>query len=59
MAKQDSDQLADLDRAPDPDSPQFLSEQDTAEKVSPGNSADAPATDAGLIPTDPTLSDGE
>ena len=59
MATQDSDQSADVDSAPDPDSPQFLSEQNTAEKVSPGNSADAPATDAGLIPTHPTLSDGE
>lgn len=59
MAKQDNDQSADVGSAPDPDSPQFLSEQNTAEKVSPANSADAPATDAGLIPTDPTLSDGE
>jgi hypothetical protein len=56
---QDSDRPADVDNAPDPDSPQFLSEQNTAEKVSPSTSADAPATDAALIPTDPTLSGGE
>ena len=42
--------------APDPDSPEFLENQDTVEKVSPDTTADAPATDAELIPTDPTPS---
>lgn len=43
----------DVDSAPDPDSPEFLAEQNTVEKVSPGTTADAPATDASLISTDP------
>jgi hypothetical protein len=42
--------------APDPDSQEFLEEQNTVEKVSPDTTADAPATDAELISTDPTLS---
>ena len=42
--------------APDPDSQEFLSEQNTVEKVSPDTTADAPATDAELISTDPTPS---
>ena len=33
--------------------------RNTVEKVSPGTTADAPATDAGLISTDPTPSSGE
>ncbi|GAA4689077.1 hypothetical protein GCM10023215_26560 [Pseudonocardia yuanmonensis] len=43
--------------APDPDSDEFLEEQNTVEKVSPDTSADAPATDADLIPTDPPTAD--
>ena len=43
--------------APDPDSDEFLEGQNTVEKVSPDTSADAPATDAELIPTDPPASD--
>jgi len=39
--------------APDPDSDEFLSEQNTVERVSPGTTADAPATDADLVDTDP------
>ena len=42
--------------APDPDSREFLETQNTVEKVSPGTTADAPAPDAELIPTDPTPS---
>jgi hypothetical protein len=42
--------------APDPDSQEFLEEQNTVEKVSPDTTADAPATDAELISTDPTPS---
>lgn len=48
----------DVDGAPDPDSPEFLAEQNTVEHVSPGTTADAPATDASLISTDPTPSTG-
>ncbi len=43
----------DVDGAPDPDRPEFLAEQNTVEKVSPNTTADAPATDATLISTDP------
>jgi len=39
--------------APDPDSDEFLTDQNTVERVSPGTTADAPATDAELIDTDP------
>ena len=49
-------QHADVDAAPDPDSDEFLAEMDPVEKVSPDTTADAPATDATLIPTDPTPS---
>ena len=45
-----------IDDAPDPDSQEFLDKQNTVEKVSPGTTADAPATDSDLIPTDPTPS---
>lgn len=45
--------------APDPDSPEFLQEQNTVEKVSPDTTADAPATQAELISTDPAPSTGE
>lgn len=46
-------QPPDVDSAPDPDSPEFLAEHNPVEKVSPGTTADAPATDATLISTDP------
>lgn len=41
------------DSAPAPDSDEFLAEQNTAERVSPGTTADAPATDPDLVDTDP------
>jgi hypothetical protein len=47
-----------VDEAPDPDSREFLENQNAVEKVSPDTTADAPATDAGLISTDPTSSGG-
>ena len=40
--------------APDPDSEEFLAEQNTVEKVSPDTTADEPAIDAELISTDPS-----
>jgi hypothetical protein len=43
--------------APGPDSDEFLDQQNPVEKVSPGTTADAPATDPELIPTDPTPSE--
>lgn len=46
-----------ISTAPDPDSEEFLQNQNTVEKVSPDTTADAPATDPDLISTDPTLSD--
>jgi hypothetical protein len=50
---------ADVSSAPDPDSAAFLGSMNTVEQVSPETTADAPATDPGLIPTDPgTVSDG-
>jgi hypothetical protein len=45
-----------VDKAPDPDSQEFLDEQNAVEKVSPDTTADAPATEAELISTDPTPS---
>ncbi|MCA1834960.1 MAG: hypothetical protein LC721_00940 [Actinobacteria bacterium] len=45
--------------APDPDSSEFLHEQDPVEKVSPETTADAPATQAESISTDPPPSQGE
>ena len=45
-----------VNEAPDPDSQEFLENQNTVEGVSPDTTADAPATDAGLISTDPTPS---
>jgi hypothetical protein len=57
MADENKDAPSSVDGAPEPDSPAFLHDQNTAEKVSPDTSADAPATDAALIPTDPSLSD--
>lgn len=41
------------DQAPDPTSTEFEDEQNTAERVSPGTTADAPAVDADLISTEP------
>jgi hypothetical protein len=46
----------DVNDAPDPDSEEFLTEQNTVERVSPDTTADAVATDATLISTDPTPS---
>lgn len=43
----------DVNEAPEPDSKEFLEKQNTVEKVSPGTTADAPATDPELTPTDP------
>lgn len=44
--------------APDPDSDEFLQEQNTVDKLSPPDtSADAPATDPEVIDTDPTSTD--
>ena len=42
-----------VDDAPDPAGEEFLQEQNTVEKVSPDTTADAPATEAELISTDP------
>ncbi len=50
---------ADPKDAPDPDSSEFLNEQDPVEKVSPETTADAPATQAERISTDPLSSEGE
>jgi hypothetical protein len=47
------DMADDTNQAPDPTSRQFEEEQNTAERVSPGTTADAPATDADLISTEP------
>jgi hypothetical protein len=41
------------DNAPDPDSDEFLAEQNTVERVSPDTTADTPATDPDLVDTDP------
>ena len=43
--------------APEPDSDEFLDQQNTVEKLSPGTTADAPATDPTVIPTDPMSSE--
>lgn len=50
--------VRDPSTAPDANSPAFLEGQNPVEKVSPKTSADAPATEAGLIPTDPAPSEG-
>lgn len=46
--------------APEPNSSEFLDEQNPIERVSPDTTADAPALDAedDPMPTDPTLSKG-
>ena len=49
---------ANVNDAPDPDSDEFLQEHNTVEKVSPATTADAPATEAELISTDPGSSQG-
>jgi hypothetical protein len=51
--------ITSIENAPDPDSPEFLQQHNPVEKVSPETTADAPATEADLIPTDPTLSEAE
>jgi hypothetical protein len=43
--------------APEPASDEFLSRQNPVEKLSPDTTADAPATDPTVIPTDPTSSE--
>ena len=43
----------DVNQAPDPDSEEFLKDQNTVEKISPETTADAVATDANLVSTDP------
>ncbi len=59
MTNDASDVPVDVDEAPAPDSQEFQEESNTVEKVSPDTTADAPATDATLISTDPTLSDDD
>jgi hypothetical protein len=44
---------AGVDQAPEPDSDEFLEAQNTAERVSPHTTADAPGVDADLISTEP------
>ncbi len=46
-----------VENAPDPDSSEFLENQDTVEKVSPDTTADQPGVDPEFIDTDPELSD--
>ena len=48
----------DVNDAPDPAGPEFLDNHNAVEKLSPDTTADAPATDAGRISTDPTPSGG-
>ena len=48
---------ASVNDAPAPDSQEFQEKANTVEKVSPDTTADAVATDATLISTDPTRSD--
>jgi hypothetical protein len=56
MTEQTGGTPQDADAAPDPDSPEFLQQLNTVEKTSPDTTADAPATDATLLPTDPASS---
>jgi len=51
------DAPSNVGEAPDPDSTPFVTERNAVEKLSLDTTADAPATHAGLIPTDPTPSD--
>jgi hypothetical protein len=46
--------VPDPSTAPAPDSPEFLERQNPVEKASRDTTADAPATEAGLIGTDPS-----
>lgn len=49
---------ADVNEAPDPDSDEFLTEQNTVDKTTdPETSADEVGTDAELLSTDPTTTD--
>ena len=48
----------DVSTAPAPDSSAFLGSMNTVEQVSPDTTADAPATEPGLIPTDPGTAAG-
>jgi hypothetical protein len=48
-----ADRSEGVDQASEPDSDEFLQEQNTAERVSPGTTADAPGVDADLISTEP------
>jgi hypothetical protein len=47
------DMADDTNQAPDPDSDEFLRDQDTVERVSPGTTADEPGVDADLVSTEP------
>jgi hypothetical protein len=51
--------MTDPRNAPEPDSTEFLESMNTVERVSPDTTADAPATDATLISTDPGPASGE
>lgn len=53
MTSSTGDTSKDVQAAPDPDSQEFLQEHNPVEKMSPGTTADAPATDPTLLPTDP------
>ena len=57
MTNDPSDTAASVSDAPEPDSDEFQRNSNPVEKVSPDTTADAPATDATLISTDPTPSD--
>lgn len=54
MTSNPGDASHDVDAAADPDSPEFLQQQNPVERVNPGKTADEHATDAAAIPTDPT-----
>ena len=51
--------MTSVENAPDPDSPEFLQEQNTVERVSPDTTADDVATDATLLSTDPAQAGGQ
>jgi hypothetical protein len=54
MTSNPDDRSNAVEAAPDPDSPEFLQEQNTVERVNPGKTADEHATDATAISTDPS-----
>ena len=54
MTSNPGDVPNDVEAAPDPDSPEFLEEQNPVERVNPGTTADEHATDATAISTDPS-----